>query len=514
MWRLAPLSLRDRFILSSTALITVLMSIVIFFVEKEQTTVLKNLAEEHGQAIAQAVADLSENYVKFYDSVALQQNMERAVEDEDVVFAIVFNRNARTLAANEEARELFPPELFELGAEMGRLERGEVIKGELPFVTSDGRTLDILEVIAPVFVENELWGAVKLGLSLEGVNAEIQRIRIGLISLGFLGLTLGALGSVFLANRISRPLESLVEGTIRVAHGDLEHRIDIPPGDEIGELAANFNRMTAEILEDREKLGEASRRLLEAEKLATIGRLATALAHEIRNPLTAVKLNIQKIRRHPALGRLEREQLGIADTGIQQVEKLVKDILSYARAPKLTKQDFRVESLLEDALRFVEEPLAEKKIRLETDYTALPPIAVDGDQVRQAFLNTLLNATEAVSTEGTIRVRSRLRQLDSGPAVVVSIEDDGTGIESADLQTVFDPFFTTKSLGTGLGLTNAKKAIELHGGRIEVESQLSVGTTVHLILPYDGAADSSETTGEEVPEETKVEANEVHSGHR
>jgi signal transduction histidine kinase len=481
------LSLRDRFILSSTALITLLMSVVIFFVEKEQAAVLEKRAAEHGVAVARAVAQLSENRLMYYDLVALQQNMEYAAEDEDVLFAIIFNRNARTLAANEEARELFPQELFEMGAEMGKLERGKVLKGELTFDTNDGRTMDVLEVVAPVFIEEELWGAVKLGLSLSNVNAEIRKMRIGLISLGFLGLTFGALGSVFLANRISRPLESLVEGTIRVARGDLSHRIDVSSGDEIGELARNFNRMTAEILDDRGKLEEASRKLMEAEKLATIGRLATALAHEIRNPLTAVKLNIQKIAHHPELGPVELEQLGIAESGIQQVEKLVKDILSYARAPKLAKSSFQIETLLEDALRFVEEPVEEKEIRVTASFAELAPIVVDGDQLRQAFLNILLNATEAVGQRGSIGVETRLRSTPEGEVVEISIADDGVGIGETDRAAIFDAFFTTKSLGTGLGLTNARKVIELHRGTIDVASEVGRGTKVTVLLPYESA---------------------------
>lgn len=507
--RIAPLGLRDRFILSSTALITLLMSVVIFFVEMERTATLKARAEEHASAIAQMMADLSENRLMYYDLVALQQNVERATEDEDVLFAIIFNRDARTLAANAAARELFPAELFELGAEMGRLERGKVLKGELGFESTDGRNVEVLEVVAPVFVEDELWGAVKLGLSLEEVNAEIQRTRLGLISLGFLGLTFGALGSVFLANRISRPLESLVEGTIRVAHGDLQHRIKIPPGDEIGELAANFNRMTEEILDDRQKLEEASTKLMEAEKLATIGRLATALAHEIRNPLTAVKLNIQKIGHHPALNDLEREQVGIAETGIQQVEKLVKDILSYARAPQLHKDTFDLENLLDDAIRFVEEPVEEKRIELVRDYGNLESIEVDGDQLRSAFLNTLLNATEAVSHDGVIHVGTRRENTDSGTWAVVTIEDDGAGIQESDAKAIFDPFFTTKSLGTGLGLTNARKVIELHGGRIEVTSEAEVGTTVTIRLPYAASPAATDTDDNE----RYAEVHEVHPSH-
>ncbi len=497
MWRPAPLSLRDRFILSSTALITLLMSIVIFFVEKEQTAVLKARAEEHGVAVARAVAQLSENRLMYYDLVALQQNMENTAEDEDVLFAIIFNRKAKTLAANEEAREIFPPEVFEMGAEMGRLQRNKVLREEQSFQTKDGRMQDVLVMVAPIFVEDQLWGAVKLGLSLSKVNAEIQRIRIGLISLGFLGLTFGALGSVFLANRISRPLESLVEGTLRVARGDLSHRIDIPPGDEIGELASNFNRMTAEILDDRRKLEEASRKLMDAEKLATIGRLATALAHEIRNPLTAVKLNIQKISHHPALNQVEREQISIAESGIQQVEKLVKDILSYARAPKLAKARFQIESLLEDALRFVEEPVDEKEIHVLTDWGEIPPIDVDGDQLRQAFLNILLNATEAVSHGGTIRVATRVERADGSDFAVAEIEDDGAGIGPGDLASIFDAFFTTKSLGTGLGLTNAKKVVELHHGVVEVDSAVGRGTRICVRLPYadldSGVTEAAET---------------------
>jgi signal transduction histidine kinase len=435
--------------------------------------------------------------------------MEYAAEDADVLFAIIFNKNGRALAANEEAETIFPPELFEMGSEMGRLERGRVLAEEVVFDTTDGGSMDVLAVVAPVFVNEELWGAVKLGLSLEKVNAEIQRLRIGLISLGFLGLTFGALGSVLLANRISRPLESLVEGTIRVARGDLSHRIDIPPGDEIGELAANFNRMTSEILDDRQKLEEASRKLMEAEKLATIGRLATALAHEIRNPLTAVKLNIQRIAQHPALNETELEQIGIAESGIHQVEKLVKDILSYARAPKLTKSPFRIDNLLEDALRFVEEPVEEKSIRVVLELEDVPAIEVDGVQLRQAFLNVLLNATEAVSTGGTIRVSARFRRDGERDAIAIEVEDDGSGIEERDLGSIFDPFFTTKSLGTGLGLTNARKVVELHSGRIEVETEVGRGTTVRIwipVAPGEGAA-----TEEGV---TETEVHEVHSGHR
>ncbi len=494
-----PLRLRTRFILTSTALITLLMAIVVFFVERRQTSLFREQARGHGEALAQAVADLSVTPLLFFDTLALQQNMQRAAEDPDVLYAIIFNRDAKALAANEEARQNFTPELLETGAEMGRLERGQVLLGEIQFQVPGKSEVPVLEVVAPVLVgeEDRLWGAVKLGLSLEALNAEINRTRIGLVSLGFLGLALGALGSVLLAERISRPLETLVEGTIRVAAGDLNHRIHIPPGDEIGELAANFNQMTTEILEDRRQIEETSHKLIEAEKLATIGRLATAMAHEIRNPLTAIKLNIQKVCKSSSLSPLEKEQMSIADSGIRQVERIVKDILSYARAPRLTKDRFSLETLTEDALRFAEEQLADKRVEIVREYEpGLPPISVDGDRLRQVFLNILLNSAEAVATDGKVIVRTALREEDGKKVEVVEIEDNGCGIEEENIDSVFEPFFTTKSLGTGLGLPNARKVIELHEGKVEISSQVSVGTKVTITLAYSGEGPSESRVSE------------------
>lgn len=480
-----PLRLRTRFILSATALITLLMAIVVFFVERRQTDLVRQQSRAHGAALAQAVADLSVNPLVYRDILALQQNMQRAAEDPDVLYAIIFNKESKAMAANEQARRNFTPELLEMSAEMSRLTRGQVLREEVQYETGD-RYVPVLEIVAPVLVgdENRLWGAVKLGLSLEPLNAEIRKTRIGLISLGFLGLTLGALGSVLLAERISRPLETLVEGTIKVAEGDLRHRIPIPPGDEIGELAANFNQMTTEILEDRKQIEETSLKLIEAEKMATIGRLSAAMAHEIRNPLTAIKLNIQKVGKSPSLDPLEREQMGIADQGIRQVERIVKDILSYARATRLTKDWFSLERLLENALKFAEDQFADKQVRVEKEFSEIPPIQVDGDRLRQVFLNLLLNSAEAVETGGRVTVRSRIQEDDEKHWAVIELEDDGGGIDDETLSSVFEPFFTTKSMGTGLGLTNARKVIELHNGTIEISSDPSRGTTVTISLAY------------------------------
>ncbi len=505
-----PFSLRTRFMLSSTLLITLLMVIVVFFVERRQTAVILEQARDHGAALAKAVADLSITPLLYYDTVALQQNMEKTAGEPDILYAIIFSRNAEALASNQDAQR-FSEELFELDTDMSRLEEGQVSihTHQFPFPSPQPADIEVLEIVAPILAgENELWGAVKLGLSLEQLNAELRRTRIGLASLGFLGLALGTLGAMLLAKRISSPLETLVEGTIKVSQGDLHHRIHMAPGDEIGELAANFNQMTAQILEDRREIEKTSRRLIEVEKLATIGRLAAAMAHEIRNPLTAIKLNIQKVGKNPSLPHQEREKLAIAESGIQQVERIVKELLDYARAPKLTKNFFSLQALLEDALRFVQDQLEEKKVRVVQEFAIeLPPIYVDGDKLRQAFLNILLNSGEAVSTNGTVIVRTALVEKDGKKQAMVQIEDDGAGIDENELKSIFEPFFTTKSLGTGLGLSNARKVVELHNGTVEATSTVSVGTTITIRLSYSEVEIDSEST------DIRREPHEVYPSH-
>jgi signal transduction histidine kinase len=464
------------------------MGIVVFFVDWRQAYVTRQQAEEHGAALARAVADLSWNALVHGDQLALRQNTEKAATDSDIFYAVIFNKKGQPLAANEEAQRRLPPQILEPGEAFPRLRRGQVSVSTVVFPEEPGRPrLEALEVLAPVVVgpEGDIWGAVKLGLSLEPRNAEIQQTRIGLISLGFFGLTLGTLGSMLLARRISGPLETLVEGTIKVAERDLHHYIAIPPGDEIGELAANFNRMTAQILEDRQQIEETSKKLIQAEKLATIGKLSAAVAHEIRNPLTSIKLNIQKVGKSPSLTPLESEQLDLAERGIRQVEKIVREILDYARPPNIKKDSFQLDHLLEDALRFAQEQLEEKGVEVVKEYSPeLPPLRIDGDKMRQVFLNVLLNSVEALGSRGRIILRT-FRRNGEMPEAVVQVEDNGAGIDAADIPSVFEPFFTTKSLGTGLGLANARKLIEMHHGRVEVSSERSVGTTITISLPCE-----------------------------
>jgi signal transduction histidine kinase len=226
------------------------------------------------------------------------------------------------------------------------------------------------------------------------------------------------LGSAFLAKRITMPLHELVEGTIRISNGDFSHRIRLASRDEVGDLARSFNEMTDRLLEARECMEAANRKLVQAEKLASIGRLAATIAHEIRNPLTSVKLNIQRIAESEHFDEIEREHLSLCQQGIGQIEKFIKDLLDFTRASELVRERFPIEQVIEESLKMLKGCFEQKKVTVEKAYApGLPPANVDGDKMRQVFLNILRNAFEAIDNGGRISISLALAKESGGPEI-------------------------------------------------------------------------------------------------
>jgi signal transduction histidine kinase len=242
--------------------------------------------------------------------------------------------------------------------------------------------------------------------------------------------------------------------------------------------------MAEKLLAARRETEEAQRRLVQSEKLAQIGRLAASIAHEIRNPLTSVKLNIQKVLEDGAFTEIEREHLNLSREGIAQIEKFIKEMLNFTRATELQKAPFAVEQVVDETLKMMGDAFREKKITVEKRLDkSLPEILVDGDRLRQVFLNLLRNAAEAVGNEGRIVLSAQVKDDKRGRRIRIRVSDNGPGIPEKDWENVFEPFFTTKSWGIGLGLANARKLIELHRGTIRVVRLSGTGTTFEILLP-------------------------------
>lgn len=479
------LSIYQRLVFWITLLVCVLVGAIVFVIQKLEVRTLEDAARAQAGLVARYMADLNQQPLALYARDTIQKNVDEWTEDARTngpAYIVIYDRDGDPYVVSASAAG--HPEAVsrsQLDTELGPR---ETFSERKRFRLQD-RWLRVLEVEIPVFMpgESRRWASVKIGHSLEPMYADVRKVQLVLFLVGLVGILLGTAWATLLAKRITRPIKKLAEGTVRISKGDFSQTIDIPPGDELGDLAGSFNDMTGDLLRTRERVAAANRRLVQAEKLASIGRLAATIAHEIRNPLTSVKLNIQKMIQDGQLEEADREHLGLSLEGIGQIEKFIKELLFFTRVADLSLERFPVEQVLEESFKMLQGVLDEKGVRVEKDYAAgLPPLLVDGDKMRQVFLNILRNAEEALGPGGRISVATD-RTEDGGQRWVrVRISDDGPGIPDKNRENIFEPFFTTKPTGFGLGLAIARKIVEQHNGSIKLTAGGEGGGTSFVIL--------------------------------
>jgi signal transduction histidine kinase len=296
-------------------------------------------------------------------------------------------------------------------------------------------------------------------------------------------LLLSALTTFYLVWRFTRPIANLSNAARRVADGDLDVRVEgTQRTDEMGELAAQFNEMTAELAKNR----ELEARVQEAEKSAVVGRLASAIAHEIRNPLNYINLTLDHLRSKFKPENTEKQETfekltAQLKTEVGRINNQISDFLRYSRPLTLNLQPTEAREIIKDSLHIIEPQAEEQNIKISViERENVPRISGDAEFLRSVFNNLFINAVQAMQTTG-----GNLNVTISPEADLVKIEisDSGSGITEENLSKIFEPYFSTKETGTGLGLAIVKKIIDDHNGTIEVESALSEGTKFTVKLP-------------------------------
>lgn len=258
----------------------------------------------------------------------------------------------------------------------------------------------------------------------------------------------------------------------------------LPTENKVKRILYQGQYAVAGICRDITERIETERRIRESERLAHIGKLTTSLAHEIRNPLSSVKMNSQIILKNMGFDGNDKRRMEITIQEISRLERILDEMLDFARPLKLNLQPASIHSLMDACLELMEVKIKEKEITVKKRYARrLPPIPLDQEKIEQAFFNILINAVEALSQEGQIEILTKRLKREGGD-IQVEISDNGPGISEEDLPYVFDPFFSNKKKGTGLGLSNVKKIIEAHGGSATVAIREPHGTCISLTIPF------------------------------
>ena len=398
-----------------------------------------------------------------------------------------------------------------------------------------------LRLFSPLMKDGELLGGIYVRLSLADVMKSILASQRLIILLVFLdGVVIVFFGSFLLSRVIVNPVKALARATEAVARGDYDQRILLTESHEIGKLADSFNEMTCRLRESRrdvqeyvhsleianQRLQQTQMELIRSEKLASIGRFAAGVAHEVGNPLGAILGYTSILEKGMDDRSDELEYLKRIEVEIQRINKIIRELLDFSRPSVVDITEVDINRVIESCLSLLSYQKSFENIRsvLQLD-KKLPLIQADESQLQQVFVNLIINAVDSMPGGGTLtlktgdyilqkipqnlnqgirrrrddpenvdythlrrseRVQDPLNPLREGqPVVCASVIDTGCGIPREDLESIFDPFFTTKDpdRGTGLGLSISVKILESFGGKIEVESQVGKGSTFRVMFP-------------------------------
>jgi signal transduction histidine kinase len=321
----------------------------------------------------------------------------------------------------------------------------------------------------------------------------------------FIISTLLILGtSYWVIGRVTVPIKGLSETVTSFADGHFWKTVSSSREDEIGKLIAGFNVMAEKLkkaytkLEGRveasnkeleiayQMLKQRQEQLIQSEKMAALGQLSAGIAHEIRNPLTSIKIFIQSLEKEIDLDENQKEDFRIIMKEIDRINENITRFLNFARPEEPLFQAISVSALVKETVNLLAAKLKNSGIRLDISLSdEYPPVAGDSKQLAQVVLNLLLNAVEAMPQGGTLTISSAVKVNPDNRQEFLQlvIKDTGHGIPEKDRPYLFDPFFTTKAGGTGLGLSIVYSIIQKHNGRIEVESDLGKGSSFILSLP-------------------------------
>jgi signal transduction histidine kinase len=321
--------------------------------------------------------------------------------------------------------------------------------------------------------------------AFERVEAIVETERRVLLGILVATVVLGSLLAWIMARSLSRPISDLRGAMAIVGAGNLNHPVKVDSEDEIGDLARAFAGMT-------DRLRETQSQLVQSEKLASLGEMAAGVAHGLRNPLSSLRASAQLVLKHPNSPAAGEQLQAIIDE-VDRLDRRISHLLTFSKPAPFRPGLERIEPLVQAALPTFADRIRSQGVTLVVAIDpALPEVAIDPMKVEQALLELIGNALDAMPAGGRLEIAAKAsNHVDRPPGITVTIKDTGRGISPDTLREVGQPFFTTRPEGTGLGLATARRFIEQHGGKVELQSEVGVGTTVSIWLPLGTAGVSA-----------------------
>ncbi len=411
------------------------------------------------------------------EDYALYSLMQSYLESKEsfLVYGEIYNDHEELILARErEAIVRDPIASFELARKQPVFLRD--------FTATD--TKQPLDLLIPIISKQlGVAGYLRLGISVQPLFKTLQASRQKVWVLTGVIVIIGILAALWMARRLISPILLLNRAAHRVGEGDFGSAIPENAVGEIGELASTFNTMSQQLRDLVAAIRSAQENLVRTEKLYALGEFSAGLAHEIKNPLTSIKMLIQRAGEQEE--PLEGEDLEVIVEELDRIDFTVSRFLRSARQSEMAFTDTDINSLVKDVLAITGPKIEKSGIHIIKDLDeTLVPMQVDGNSIKQILMNGILNALQAMESGGELTINTALVDGD----LQCTITDTGSGISQENLKHIFDPFFTTKEDGTGMGLAVAWNIAQQHGGRLDIVSRERVGTSLLLTLPYDNSA--------------------------
>ncbi len=466
-------SLKLRFIFFVTLLTFITMSLVVVFsINRERGIIIESIIQKStmaGRTIARVASELSD-----FQITRISDLCNIILADSDINSIVISRVSGFFEERRSEVLAVFPESNVLTEDDDGFSLTDDIIRIKYYFNLGDSFDLSV-----PFKFANGSAGRVRLDVSLKTTQKAINLMLWQNIVITALLTFFGGLISVFLAQFILKPLNSLISSTQRLSEGLYDARMPESGSYEATYLSSVFNEM----LEKLERKEEFETRMRNLDKLATIGQLSAGIAHEIKNPLTSVRSIIELLKEEPQLSDEGSRAVDIAIKEVDRLNKVTNEFVTLARPHKERNFIFfDVNEVLENITMLLKPQLKKNGIALHCNFKSKLCIYGEPDELAQVFLNIVINSMQSFEPKNDVKTII-INSFDKTEGCMVEIIDNGCGIEQQEISKIFMPFFTSKPSGTGLGLSIVKRILDDVKASVEIESQPGDGTAFKILFP-------------------------------